>query len=59
MNKRKLLGIVLVIIGIIMVGGSLGYEGAYKAMAPISMSLIVIAGFVVIFWDTIKGWFSK
>lgn len=59
MNKRKFWGIVLVIIGMIMVVGSMGYEGAYKAMAPISMSLIVIAGFVVIFWDTVKGWFSK
>jgi len=39
MNKRKIFGIFIVIFGIIMVGGSLGYEGPYKAMAPISMGL--------------------
>jgi len=54
MNKRKIFGIVIVIFGIIMAGGSLGYEGPYKAMAPISMLLIVVIGLLMIFWDKIK-----
>lgn len=56
MNKRKIVGIVVVIFGVVMVGGSLGYQGSYRAMAPISMSLIVIVGLLMIFWDKFKGW---
>lgn len=59
MNKRKILGIIIAIFGLIMVGGSLGYEGTYKAMAPISMSLIVVVGLLMIFWDKVKAWMSK
>lgn len=59
MNKRKIFGILLVIFGLIMTGGSLGYQGPYKAMAPISMSLIVVIGLLMIFWDKVKAWISK
>ena len=59
MNKRKIFGILIVVFGVIMVGGSLGYEGPYKAMAPISMGLIVVIGLLVIFWDKVKAWMSK
>ncbi len=59
MNKRKIFGILIVIFGVIMVGGSLGYEGDYAIMAPISMSLIVVVGLAMIFWDKIKAWMNK
>ena len=58
MNKRKILGILIVILGVIMVGGSLGYEGPYRAMALVSMGLIVVVGFLMIFWDKVKAWLS-
>ncbi|OGH72680.1 MAG: hypothetical protein A2921_01540 [Candidatus Magasanikbacteria bacterium RIFCSPLOWO2_01_FULL_43_20b] len=59
MQKRKIFGILVVIFGLIMVGGSLGYQGPYRAMAPISMSLLVVIGLLMIFWDKIKSWMSK
>ena len=59
MQKRKIFGILVVIFGLIMVGGSLGYQGPYRAMAPISMSLIVVIGLLMIFWDKVKSWMSK
>ncbi|MDO8561391.1 MAG: hypothetical protein Q7S05_01030 [bacterium] len=59
MNKRKIFGILIVIFGVIMIGGSLGYEGDYAVMAPISMSLIVVAGLLMIFWDKVKAWMNK
>ena len=59
MQKRKIFGILVVIFGLIMVGGSLGYQGPYRAMAPISMSLLVVIGLLMIFWDKVKSWMSK
>lgn len=59
MNKRKIFGILIVIFGLIMVGGSLGYQGPYKVMAPISMSIIVVVGLLMIFWDKVKSWLVK
>ncbi len=59
MNKRKFFGILIVIFGVIMVGGSMGYEGPYAIMAPISMSLIVVAGLLMIFWNKVKSWISN
>ncbi len=60
MNTRKIIGIVLVIFGLIMVGGSLfTYKGPYQAIAPIAMALIVVAGLLLIFWDQVKSWFGK
>lgn len=59
MNKRKISGILIVIFGLIMVRGSLGYQGPYRAIAPISMSLIVVVGLLMIFWDKIKSWLIK
>jgi hypothetical protein len=55
MNKRKILGVILVVFGLVMVGGSMGSVETYGAVAPISMSLIVVLGIVVIFWDKVKG----
>lgn len=56
MNKRKIIGIIIVIFGLIMVGGSTGSVARYGVAAPISMSLIVILGLALIFWDKIKTW---
>jgi len=59
MNKRKIFGIIVVIFGLIMVSGSLTYQGSYKAIAPIAMSLIVVVGLLMIFWDQVKSLLSK
>lgn len=56
MNKRKILGIIIAVFGLIMVGGSMGSVEQYGVAAPISMSLIVILGLALIFWDKIKTW---
>ena len=56
MNKRKIIGVIVVFLGLIMVGGSMGSVAKYGVAAPISMSLIVIFGLVMIFWDKIKTW---
>lgn len=58
MNKRKIIGIIIVIFGLIMVGGSMGSVEQYGVAAPISMSLIVILGLALIFWNKIKTWFG-
>ncbi|TSC96409.1 MAG: hypothetical protein Athens071426_188 [Parcubacteria group bacterium Athens0714_26] len=58
MNKRKIIGVVIVIFGLIMVGGSMGSVAQYGVAAPISMSLIVIFGLALIFWDKMKTWLS-
>jgi hypothetical protein len=59
MNKRKIIGILVVIFGLIMVGGSLTYQGPYSTIAPIAMSLIIVVGLLIIFWDQIKRWLTK
>ena len=56
MNKRKIVGIIIVLFGLVMVGGSMGSVETYGAVAPISMSLIVVIGLRLIFWDKEKGW---
>jgi len=56
MNKRKIVGIIIVLFGLVMVGGSMGSVETYGAVAPISMSLIVVIGLMLIFWDKVKGW---
>ena len=55
MNK-KIIGIIIIIFGLVMVGGSMGSVEQYGVAAPISMSLIVIFGLALIFWDKIKTW---
>ena len=57
MNK-KIIGVIIIIFGLIMVGGSMGSVEQYGVAAPISMSLIVIFGLALIFWDKIKTWLS-
>ncbi len=56
MNKRKIAGIIIVLFGLVMVGGSMGSVETYGVIAPISMALIVVIGLAVIFWDKVKGW---
>lgn len=58
MNKRKIWGVIVVILGLIMVGGSMGSVEQYGVVAPISMALIVLLGLAMIFWDKVKVWFS-
>lgn len=58
MNKRKVWGVILVILGLIMVGGSMGSVEQYGVVAPISMALIVVAGLAMIFWDRVQMWFG-
>ena len=55
MNKRKIFGIIIVLFGLVMVGGSMGSVETYGVVAPISMALIVVFGLVVIYWDKIKA----
>ena len=55
MNK-KIIGVIIIIFGLVMVGGSMGSVEQYGVAAPISMSLIVIFGLALIFWDKIKTW---
>jgi hypothetical protein len=55
MNKRKIAGVIIILFGLIMVGGSLGSVETYGVIAPISMALIVVLGIVVLFWDKVKG----
>jgi hypothetical protein len=55
MNKRKLVGVLIVIFGLIMVGGSMGSVPTYGVVAPISMGFIVVLGILVIFWDKVKA----
>lgn len=56
MNKRKIIGIILVLFGLVMVGSSLGSVETYGIVAPISMALIVVIGLAVIFWDKVGSW---
>ena len=56
MNKRKIVGIIIILFGLAMVGGSLGSVETYGVIAPISMALIVVVGLAVIFWDKVRGW---
>jgi len=57
MNKRKVWGVVLVILGLIMTGGSMGSVDQYGVVAPISMLLIVALGLAMIFWERVQMWF--
>ena len=56
MNKTKIIGVIVVLIGLIMVAGSA--SSGYGAVAPISMSLIVIIGLLLIFSDKVKKWLA-
>lgn len=55
MNKRKIVGVIIILFGLVMVGGSMGSVGQYGVAAPISMGLIVVLGLLVFFWDKVKG----
>lgn len=55
MNKRKVVGVIIALFGLVMVGGSMGSVEQFGAVAPISMGLIVVVGLVLIFWDKVKG----
>jgi hypothetical protein len=56
MNKRKVVGVIIVLLGLVLTFGSFGSVETYGAVAPLSMALIVVVGLVVIFWDKVKGW---
>ena len=48
MKKQKTIGVILVVIGLILTGGSLGSVATYGIKAPIAMALIVVVGIVLI-----------
>lgn len=48
MKKQKTIGIILVILGLILTGGSLGSMATYGVKAPITTALIVVVGIVLI-----------
>ena len=54
MNKRKILGVLVTIFGLVMVGGSA--SSGYGLAAPASMSLIVLAGLAMVFWEKVNSW---
>lgn len=54
MNKRKVIGVLVVIFGLVMVAGSA--SSGYGLVAPASMSLIVLIGLAMIFWDKVNSW---
>ncbi len=59
MNKRKIWGVIITILGVILVGGSMGSVEQYGVAAPISMALVVALGLAMIFWDKVKTWFGS
>jgi len=54
MNKRKVLGVFIIIFGLVMVGGAA--QSGYGLAAPLSMLLIVLAGLAMIFWEKVNSW---
>ena len=54
MNKRKILGILVTILGLVMVAGSA--SSGYGFAAPASMSLIILAGLAMVFWEKVSSW---
>ncbi|MBI4992023.1 MAG: hypothetical protein HZB99_02290 [Candidatus Harrisonbacteria bacterium] len=57
MNKRKVLGLIVTFFGLIMVGGAA--QSGYGLVAPLSMSLIVLAGLAMMFWDKVSTWMGS
>ena len=49
MNKRKMLGVVVTIIGVILTAGAAGQVDTYGVVAPVTMSLIAIIGVWIFF----------
>ena len=54
MNKRKVLGVLVTLFGLVMVGGSA--SSGFGLVAPASMSLIVLIGLAMFFWDKVSAW---
>jgi len=54
MNTRKILGVLVTIFGLVMVAGSA--SSSYGLAAPASMSLIVLAGLAMVFWEKVNSW---
>jgi len=56
MKMRKIIAVFVILFGIIMVAGS---AATYPSIiAPITMSLIVLFGLALFFWDKVKTWLS-
>ncbi len=54
MKKRKVLGVIVALFGLIMMGGAA--QSGYGLVAPLSMSLIVLAGLAMMFWEKVNAW---
>ncbi len=52
----KVIGIVLIVLGLILFIGSFGSVGAYGATVPVFMLLVVSIGFLLVFWNKVRLW---
>lgn len=49
MNKRKILGVIVSVIGLILTAGAASYVETYGIVAPATMSIILIIGLWLLF----------
>ena len=49
MNKRKALGVVVSIIGLILTAGAASYVETYGIVAPVTMGVILVVGLWLLF----------
>ncbi|MEK7073010.1 MAG: hypothetical protein AAB974_01040 [Patescibacteria group bacterium] len=55
MNKKKVLGVVVMIIGVILTAGAAGQMDTYGIVAPVTMGVIVVIGLWLFFSGSKKG----
>lgn len=55
MNKKKMLGVVVMIIGVILTAGAAGQMDTYGIVAPVTMGVIVVIGLWLFFGGSKKG----
>lgn len=55
MSKKKMLGAVVTIIGIILTAGAAGQVDTYGIVAPVTMGVIVVVGLWLFFTADKKG----
>lgn len=49
MNKRKILGAIVSIVGLILTAGAASYVETYGIVAPVTMGIILVAGLWLLF----------
>ncbi|MDO8585127.1 MAG: hypothetical protein Q7R85_03350 [bacterium] len=55
MNKRKALGVVVSIIGLILTAGAASQVETYGIVAPVTMGIILVAGLWLLFGKKTEG----